>query len=135
MPFLTETDYSVQIRSEILTTVKNTDALPKAELSAQAEMESYLRVRFDVANVFNKEDLERNPIVLMYLVDIVLYHLHTNISPRNIPELRGIRYEAAINWLKMVAKGDLNPDLPTLPDDNAEYLFSGGSNSKYSQHW
>lgn len=135
MPFLTEADYSVQIRSEILNTVKNTDALPKAELAAQAEMESYLSVRFDVANIFNKTDADRNPIVLLYLIDIVLYHIHSNISPRNIPELRGIRYEAAVNWLKMVANGQLNPDLPVLPDDNAEYFFNAGSNYKYSEHW
>lgn len=135
MPFLTEADYSVQIRSEILNTVKNTDALPKAELAAQAEMESYLSVRYDVANIFNKTNEERNPIVLMYLIDIVLYHIHSNNSPRNIPELRGIRYEAAINWLKMVANGDLNPDLPTLPDNDTDYFFSAGSNGKYSKPW
>lgn len=135
MPFISETDYSVQIRSEILNTVKNTDALPKAQLAAQAEMESYLNARFDVANIFNKTDDERNPIILLYLIDIVLYHLHTNISPRNIPELRGIRYEAAIDWLKMVAGGKINPDLPTLPDDNAEYSISVGGNAKYSSPW
>ena len=135
MAFLNETDYGVQIRTEILSTVKNTDALPKAELMAQAEMESFLNARFDVANIFNKMDAERNPIILMYLIDIVLYHLHSNISPRNIPELRGIRYEAAIDWLKMVASGKINPDLPILPEDNADYFISLGGNTKYSQQW
>lgn len=136
MPFLTATDYSPQIRAEILNIVKNTDeALAQIELAGQAEMESYLNARFDVANIFNKTGLDRNPIVLMYLVDIGLYHLHSSISPRNIPELRGIRYEAAINWLKMVATGKINPDLPILPDDNVEYFFNAGSNDKYSKPW
>lgn len=135
MPFISEADYSVQIKSDVLTTVKNTDALPKAELMAQAEMESFLNARFDVAEIFNKTAEDRNPVILMYMIDIILYHIHSNISPRNIPELRGIRYEAAINWLKMVAKGTLNPDLPTKEDDNAEYFTNLGGNTKYSQAW
>lgn len=135
MPFITEQDYTVQIKTDVLTSVKNTDALPKAELMAQAEIESYLNARYDVVNIFNKVGIDRNPIILMYLIDIALYHLHSNISPRNIPELRGIRYEAAINWLKMVASGKLNPDLPTLPNSAADYLLSLGGNTKYSQPW
>lgn len=135
MSFITEADYSVHIKADVLTAVKNTDALPNAQLMAQAEMESFLNARFDVAEIFNKTDEERNPVILMYLIDIILYHLHSNISPRNIPELRGIRYEAAINWLKMVAKGSINPDLPTKPDDNAEYAVNLGGNTRYSQQW
>jgi hypothetical protein len=34
-----------------------------------------------------------------------------------IPELRIIRYNAAKDWLKAVAKGDISPDLPEKPDE------------------
>jgi|SRR5690606_31827622 len=135
MPFLTNDDYGVQIRTEILDRVKNTDALPKAELMAQSEMESYLNGRYDVGQIFNKQGNERHHLILMYLIDITLYHLHSNISPRNVPDLRAIRYEAAIDWLNRVASGKLNPDLPTLPDTDGDYYFSGSSNPKYSQQW
>ncbi|MGJ1366036.1 phage protein Gp36 family protein [Sphingobacterium spiritivorum] len=136
MSFLTESDYSAQIRSEILNTVKNTNGLSKAELMAQTEMESYLNSRYDVSQIFNKEGDQRNSLILMYLIDITLYHLHSNISPRNVPELRAIRYEAAIDWLNRVAAGKLNPDLPELPDQGGtDYFFLGGSNQKYSQGW
>lgn len=135
MSFITEADYSVQIKSDVLNIVKNADALPKAQLMAQAEMESFLNTRFDVSQIFNKTAEQRNPVVLMYMIDIILYHIHSNISPRNIPELRGIRYEAAITWLKMVAKGDLNPDLPSKENNNADYLLKLGGNTKYSSAW
>ena len=136
MPYLTNEDYNAQIRSEILDRVKNTNGQHEAELMAQAEMESYLNTRYNVAQIFNKTGDDRNSLIVMYLIDITLYHLHSNISPRNVPELRAIRYEAAIDWLNKVAAGKLNPDIPLREDEsNENYAFLGGSNDKYSQPW
>lgn len=136
MPFLTEEDYTVQIRTEILDRVKNNDgSLLKAEDAAQEEMESYLRDRYDVANIFNKQGQQRSSLIILYMIDITLYHLHSNISPRNIPELRGIRYEAAINWLNRVALGKLFPDLPIKENGASDTDFIGSSNPRYSQPW
>jgi hypothetical protein len=56
----------------------------------------------------------RDQQMVMYFADITLYHLHARIAPRNIPELRVARYDAAIDWLKMCAKGDITPNLPLL---------------------
>ena len=56
----------------------------------------------------------RDQQMVMYFADITLYHLHARIAPRNIPELRVNRYEAAINWLIMCAKGEITPNLPVL---------------------
>jgi hypothetical protein len=56
----------------------------------------------------------RDQQMVMYFTDITLYHLHARIAPRNIPELRINRYQAAIDWLKMAAKGDITPNLPVL---------------------
>lgn len=136
MPFLTEPDYAVQVRAEIKTLITQGSpaALQKAELAAQAEMESYLNARYNVASIFEAENEDRNPIVMLYLIDIVLYHLHSNISPRNIPELRGIRYDAAIKWLRMISKGEINPSLPLLPG-NDSVIVKQGSNPKTSQRW
>ena len=60
----------------------------------------------------------RNALIVTYLVDMTLYHVHSAINPQKIPDLRGIRYEAAITWLKAVSKGSLNPDLPILIDES-----------------
>jgi phage gp36-like protein len=48
----------------------------------------------------------RNAQLTQYMVDIVLYHIHTRIAPHNIPDIRVKRYDDAITWLKNAAKGD-----------------------------
>lgn len=64
----------------------------------------------------------RNQQIVMYLIDITLYHLHSRINPRNVPELRAVRYDGmnalqtggAIGWLKKIASGDITADLPVI---------------------
>ncbi len=64
----------------------------------------------------------RNPMIKMYLIDIILYHLHSRINPRNIPLLREIRYfgnvenqnGGAIGWLKNIEKGKINLNCPEI---------------------
>ena len=64
----------------------------------------------------------RNQQLVMYLIDITLYHLHSRINPRNIPDLRKERYDGnnptqnggAIAWLKRCASGDVTADLPNI---------------------
>jgi hypothetical protein len=73
------------------------------------------------ATLWTKGD-NRNQQIVMYLVDITLYHLHSRINPRQIPDLRKERYDGnnpqqnggAIAWLKRVAAGDLTADLPNI---------------------
>ena len=64
----------------------------------------------------------RNQQIVLFLIDITLYHLHSRINPRNIPDLRKERYNGndpmdrggAIGWLKSVAHGNVNADLPVI---------------------
>lgn len=120
--FLTPDDYGLQIRQELrdLVTDGSTTLLEDAGLVAQVEMESYLRGRYDVAAVFSATGAERNRQVVMYLVDMALYHLHSRQNPRNVPQIRQDRYDHAISWLKMARKGELSVGLPELPDTNAD---------------
>ncbi len=124
MAFLEEEDYGVQIRDYELEHIANySDAIRlSSELKAQAEMESYLRARFDVAAIFGAIADDRNPLIVMYMVDISLYHLFTACTPRNVPEIRGIRYDAAINWLKMVSNPlkQIDPGLPERENEDGE---------------
>jgi|SRR5690606_18466899 len=143
MAFLTETDYEVQIRNWVkqIITQHKIDVLHQAELAAQAEMESYLRQRYDVRDIFSQTGEDRNALIVLYMIDIALYHLHSNISADNIPELRIIRYNAAKEWLKAVAKGDISPDLPENNSGNDDDDASGfqavefGSREKYSERF
>jgi phage gp36-like protein len=126
--FLTADDYGLQIRTEIcdLVTDGNSTLLEAAGLTAQTEMESYLRGRYDVEAIFTASQAvpakpdQRNRQVVMYLVDMALYHLHSRQNPRNVPQIRQDRYDHAISWLKMARKGELSVGLPELPDTNAD---------------
>jgi len=75
----------------------------------------------------------RNQQIVMYLIDITLYHLHSRINPRNIPDLRKERYDGnnpqqnggAIAWLKRCASGDVTADLPNiLPEQGNSIRFN-----------
>jgi hypothetical protein len=157
MSFLATADYGLQIRDEIrgLLTDGNDTLLTAAAWAAQVEMESYLRGRFDVDAIFNalgpspavpangdtsavpaRADA-RNPQIVMYLVDMALYHLHSRQNPRNVPQIRQDRYEQVISWLKMVRKGELSAGLPPEPVTNPDgtpdpdnILPRGGSQPK-----
>lgn len=80
----------------------------------------------------------RNQLIVMYLLDITLYHLHARINPRNVPDLRKDRYDGnretqtlgAIGWLKKIAKGDINADLPNiLPQQGLSIRWGNGDGS------
>lgn len=83
----------------------------------------------------------RNPQLKACLIDIALYHLHSRINPRNIPELRKERYDGnspeqkggAIGWLKNVAHGLVNADLPERID--FQLPISWGSYEKQNNNF
>lgn len=137
MSFLTENDYDVQIRNEIKAVIAQTDAsLALAEQMAESEMSSYLRVRgYNIPEVFCSEN--RNALIVMYMIDITLYHLHSNIVTRAMPKTREDRYNAAISWLDKVSSGKLNPNLPVVETEGADAtpLFKLGSQKKYSKRY
>lgn len=49
---------------------------------------------------------DRDAVIVTYCIDIALYHIHSRINPRNIPQLRIDRYDMAMNWLKGIKTGD-----------------------------
>lgn len=70
-----------------------------------------------------KKGDNRNAQVVLYLIDIILYHLHARINPRNIPELREIRYNGgekqynkggSIGWLRDVQQGKVHLNAPVI---------------------
>lgn len=84
----------------------------------------------------------RNQDIVMFLLDITLYHAHSRINPRNIPELRMIRYDGnnsmqnggAIAWLKRVAGGEINADLPTLIPEQGLAIRWGSEIKNYNSY-
>lgn len=69
----------------------------------------------------------RNQQLVNYMIDIALYHVHSRISPRNIPDLRVKRYDDAIRWLKMAGRGDITADLPLIQPKQGRRIRYGGT--------
>ncbi|MFN7611262.1 MAG: DUF1320 domain-containing protein [bacterium] len=114
MVFLIKDDFKTQVKETILNNIIEGayQLLDAAEAQGIAQMTSYLAVRYDVPQIFNKQDTQRNPQVMMVLVDLCLYHLYSRIQPGQVPDLRQNRYDDAIKWLEGVAAGKFLPDLP-----------------------
>lgn len=68
----------------------------------------------------------RDQQMVTYITDLVLFHIHSRIAPRNIPDLRVKRYDDALNWFKMAATGEITPALPlTQPKQGNRIRFGG----------
>jgi len=138
MSFIQSTDYPSVIHAEILTALTRGDAtiVPEAEDKAIEEMKAYLSSRYDVENIFNKTGSARNKLILQYTLDIAIYRLHIIHNPQKMPESRLALYEQALEWLKQVSKGMINPvDLPVLTPQNEKGQLLYGSNAKRNNHF
>jgi hypothetical protein len=79
----------------------------------------------------------------MYLLDITLYHLHSRINPRNVPDLRKERYDGnsptqsggAIAFLKRVASGDVTADLPQILPQQGMSIRYGSAVAKQTNSY
>ena len=127
--FLKDTDYEVQVRTEIRHLVdgyqpSNPGSQPPARLvqaegAAIQQMRNYLADRYDVGLIFRPDQATqanpadtRNLHIVLTVVDIVLYHLYSQTGSRDVPEHRKNRYEDALEWLRMAGKGQIGADLP-----------------------
>lgn len=72
----------------------------------------------------------RNKQVVLYVVDIALYHVHSRINPKNIPELRLERYDNAKGWGKMAARGEITANLPLIEPEQGSSITYGNNYEK-----
>lgn len=123
--FIKDTDYAVLIRTEIknilLENYSETKLL-SAEQMAISQIKNYLAGRYDVALIFTALEVgvtidTRNAYIVMITIDCALYHLYCSIAPNKIPEHRSNRYQDVMEWLKMMAEGKGNADLPLIKNE------------------
>jgi phage gp36-like protein len=136
--FIELTDYPAVIHSEILTALTRGDntIIEDAEDRAVEEMKGFLTSRYDVDQIFNATGTNRNKLILQYTLDIAIYRLHLIHNPQKMPESRVVLYEQALEWLKQVSKGNINPkDLPVLMPQNIHGQLLYGSNNKRNNHF
>lgn len=125
--FITENDYKTLADQRGLEIFQQSDSenRQRAEGMAIEEMAGYLRSRYDTDLIFTTEGEDRNPLIVMYAMDITLYHLITWLPQKMGFEIRSIRYETAIKWLEKVQKGTVSPDLPFLSDPDSGETDTG----------
>lgn len=66
----------------------------------------------------------RNALIVRLMVDLVIYDIHSRLSPRNIPEHRVQRRDDVVKYLKDVAnpRSNINPDFPLKTMDEGTGL-------------
>lgn len=136
MAFLSKQDFDSRIYAEILDAItRNDDTIVDVMIDvAISEMKGYLSARYDTDAIFSQSGSNRHPVILEFAKDIALYHLHSIHDPAKIPEIRVDRYKRAIEWLKEVNAGHINPDLPLSQDQKKDYV-AFGSNPKRQNHY
>jgi phage gp36-like protein len=70
---------------------------------------------------------DRNPKIVQICVDFTLYHLHSRIAKRQMPELRAQRYEEGLAYLSGIVKRTINPNLPVPADPAPKQPVQFGS--------
>lgn len=118
--FINHEDYRVVVGEAAFKTISQDSAenLAVAEAEAIEEISGYLRPVYDTDAVFSAKGKDRNRLVVMYTVDIMLYHLVAS-QPRMMGlEIRKERYERAIEWLEDVQSGKISPGLPLAAEDD-----------------
>ena len=108
--------------------INNNEAIrEQSNLLAIAEVRSYLIQKYDIDKELAKNTTARDSQILSNTIDISLYHLHSRLAPRNIPELRQTRYDNAIMWLKMCANGEVTPSIERLTPESGNRIRYGGN--------
>lgn len=123
--FIQTTDYDATIHREILDALlrKNSDSydpqiIEICEDRAVSEMRSYLNKQYDCDAIFSAQGTDRHPLILMFAIDITVYHIFCQHNPYKMSQIRKDRYDRAIEWLKGVMRGNVTIDgAPTLDDE------------------
>lgn len=123
--FISLEDYDASIHREILdsllrqgTSDYDPQIIEICEDRAVSEMKSYLNKKYDCQAIFSQTGEERHPLILMFVLDITIYHIFCQHNPYKMSKIREDRYERAIEWLKGVMKGDITIEgAPLLPSD------------------
>ena len=132
MAFITDNDFEVQVRQEILSLLDGTDEKTAVELAtrmATDQIRQYIGGRYDCDTIFAAEGENRDHFIVMITIDILLYHLWAKRAPRKIPEYRATRYQDALDWLKDVGTGEMDSALPQLSTE--DYIGQISIKSKY----
>jgi phage gp36-like protein len=139
MPYLTTHELTSHLHEDVIDEIsrEDTSKLTTAIAAAVSEMRGYLSF-YDVPVILATTGVNREPILLLYTKDIAVWHFIQLANANVEMELRKIRYDRAIQWLKDVQKGIIVPNLPILTNAD-ETIQAGkikfGSNKQRNTHY
>lgn len=124
--FINIEDYDATIHREILDSLLRKESasydpqiIEICEDRAVAEMRSYMNKTYDCNTIFSATGDNRHTLILMFAIDITVYHIFCQHNPYKIAKIRQDRYDRAVEWLKGVMKGDITIDgAPLLPEED-----------------
>lgn len=121
--FINIEDYDASMHREVLCSITRDDQaiIEACEERALAQMRGYLCTRYDCDHIFAQQGAARHPLILMYALDITIYHLLSIHNPQKMSELRKARYEEAIEYLNGVSRGRISfENVPLAQEDIAK---------------
>lgn len=131
MAYLTKEEIGTHLYAGVTTEINRGDdtIINDAIAAAIAEARGYLTA-YDMTAIFAATGDDRNPILLLYIKDIAVWHYIQLSNPGVEMELRLKRYEQAIKFLEKVQSGKTNPSLPypstPPPGETNTYIKYGG---------
>lgn len=136
---ITTQELKTHLYAENIATIsRGDDTLLKAAIDgAIVETKGYLTA-YDIETIFGAEDGDRNPLLLIFIKDIAVWHFLVLSNAGVELELREKRYDRAIAWLKGVQKGIITPNLPTITEEDGDVsntTIRTGSNIKRDNHF
>lgn len=154
MPYINTADIALHIQDTNLQQVINASQaiLDDAIELAVAEAKSWLVQKYDVDAELAKTGSGRDQQMVAKVIDIALFHLHQRIAPRNIPELRTVRYMGkdedrglvngsvvypsycALGWLQACAFGDITPKLTKIEPLQGTRIRYGGNQKRQNSY-
>ncbi|MFV0482976.1 MAG: phage protein Gp36 family protein [Bacteroidales bacterium] len=133
--FLEAEELKSHLYSESVTAITQGDdtILQMAIDAALSEAKGYLQA-FDQEAIFTAEGDNRNALLLTWCKDIAVWHFINIARPAIDYDIRERRYNAAIDWLKGVQKGQITPDLPKPPTEEQVPEIIISSNPRRTNH-
>ena len=135
--WLNPAELTTHLRNEQLSAIARDDEtiITAAIDGAIAEAKGYLAA-FDTEQIFSTSGPQRHQLLLIFIKDIAVYHFINLCNVGTQYEIRKLRYERAVDWLKDVQKGMARPDLPAKEDPQGNLTpVKYGSNPKRTQHF
>ena len=129
--YITTDEITTHLGAEQIEAISDGDStmLQAAIDAAIVEAKSYLSA-FDISSEFAKTYTARNPLLIIFIKDIAVWHFINICNVNTSLELRQDRYERAVAWLKSVQKGELIPDLAALPAADQTGTIISSSNKR-----